>query len=98
MTLPTTMPVVKAAAATVTDKTINLRLIQWVNDADDIADADNCDITINGTTLSTQLHIGSDVAQHDVVLWQIGPFNPGIHVTGLVVTTLDHGAIHVWYD
>jgi hypothetical protein len=108
MTLPTTMPVVKAAAATVTDKAINLRLIQWIDDAGDIADDDDIVLTINGVALTGKVQIGTTAGGAaveavtpnvgNIVVWQIGPFNPGIHVTGLVVTTIDHGAVHVWYD
>jgi len=108
MTLPTTMPVVQITAATITDKTINLRLIQWIDDAADIVDDDDIVLTINGVTLTGKAQIGTTGGGAAVeavtpnvgnlCVWQIGPFNPGIHVTGLVVTTLDHGAIHVWYD
>lgn len=96
-TLPTTMPVEKTAAAVITDQIVNLRLIQWVDDAKDIANDSNCDLAINGTTIHAQIQMTADET-HGVVVWQIGPFNPGITVRGIEVVTLDHGAIQVWYD
>jgi len=98
MARPASMPTVLAAAATVTTDTVNLRLLQWVDDAGDVADTNSCAVTINGTALTTVVQKPSDVGDHRVVLWQIGPFNPGIPVKGIVVDTLTKGGVHVWFD
>lgn len=97
-TTPAAMPAEYTGAATVWDVPHRLRLLQWVDDAEDIADGDDCDITVNGQTLhaAPQRAVGPD--SKSVVLWEIGPFEPGILLDSLVITTLDHGAIQVWWD
>lgn len=99
-TLPTTMPVevtTTGTATVVTDQIINLRLIQWIDDAVDIENDSECDITVNGVTLHSQIQMKADELSN-VVAWEIGPFNPGIPVKGLTVATLTHGAVQIWYD
>jgi len=98
MARPASMPTVIAAAGVVTTETVNLRLFQWVDDAGDVADTNSCVVVINGTTLTAVVQKPSDVGDHNVVLWQIGPFNPGIPVKGINVSTLDKGGAHVWFD
>ena len=86
-----------AAAGDVFTGPQTVRLIQWIDDAADIADNDDLVMSINGVTLTTKLQLdnpgGTGLAQ-----WTIGPFNPGISVKSLKVTTLDHGVVHVWLD
>ena len=76
-----------------------LRLIQWVDNAMDIADADNCVFTVNGVTLTAQVQRGAtenESPDGGAVLWEIGPFNPAMACHDLTVTTVAHGELHVW--
>jgi hypothetical protein len=75
-----------------------IRLIQWIDDAGDIADADDLVIVLGGITISMKANIGSDVGRQDNVVWQAGPFNPGFSVSGYSVTTIDHGVLYIWED
>ena len=102
----TSNPIYVDAAATAWTGDKKLRLIQWVDDAADIADNDDLSITINGVTIAVKIQIattggGAPVEAvtpnvGNICVWQIGPFNPGIWVHDLVVNTIDHGALHIW--
>jgi hypothetical protein len=84
--------------ATWTTGVKKVRLIQWVDLNEDIADSDMCLMTINGVAVEAEIQIDADDLSlgGGVVAWQIGPFNPGIPVHSFVVTTLDAGAVYVW--
>ena len=107
-TFKTVMPYVTSSAETVTDQLVKLRLIQWVDDAEDIVDSDDLVITVNGQTLTAKIQVATTTGGEaveavspnigNVVVWQIGPFNPGIWVRGLTTVTIDHGAVHFWWD
>jgi len=86
-----------AASSAVTGKR-KIRLIQWIDDASDIADGDDLVIVLGGITISMLANIGSDVGRQDPVVWQAGPFSPGYAVDGYSVTTIDHGVLYIWED
>jgi hypothetical protein len=94
-------PMVLDTAETIwTGQNKSVRLIQWINDAGDINNT-NADLvfTINTTeiTLKIDKHdTDASVDENDVIAYQAGPFNPGIGVTNLVLTTIDAGVLHVW--
>ena len=96
-TLPSINPIVAAAAATLTDVGCNLMLIQWVDDAADIADDSDLVLTINGQTLTYKFQLEANAIDNCVVM-QIGPFNPGIWVDNIIIDTIDKGELHVWFD
>ena len=70
----------------------DLRLIQWMDDGT-LVDTDDMVLVLNGATLTMKLQLTNG---EKVCVWEAGPFNPPIPVSGLTVTTLDHGALHVW--
>lgn len=76
-----------------------VRLIQWVDLNEDIADGDMCLMTINGVAVEAEIQIAADTAGlAGAVVWNIGPFNPGMKINSFVLTTLDGGAVYVWCD
>lgn len=77
--------------------TKNVRLMQWVDLNEDLTDGDMLSFTVNGVTLEVELQITADTINNAVV-WQIGPFNPGIPWQGLDITVIDGGAVHIWID
>ncbi len=76
----------------------NVRLIQWVDLNEDIADSDALVMTINGVTVEAevQVEVTANYGTIGAVIWEIGPFNPGIPVKDFAVTTLDSGVVYVW--
>ena len=101
-------PIYVDTAATAWSGTKWVRLIQWIDDAADIADDDDLSITINGLTMAMKIQIPTTTGATPVedltpgpsglCVWQVGPFNPGMPMTGLIVNTIDHGALHIWVD
>ena len=97
---------VDTAAELWADKNTGVRLIQWIDDAGDIADDDDLDITINGVTIAAKIQIGTTAGGTpveavtpnvgNVCVWQIGPFNPGICISDFIVNTIDHGVLLIW--
>lgn len=86
-------------AATLWTKTPKaVRLIQWVDDAGDIVDDSTAVLTINGVALTVKLQLEATISNYGVVVWELGPFNPGYIVSDFVVTTLGTGHLHVWID
>lgn len=78
----------------------NVRLIQWVDDAGDIVNASSLVLTLNGCTLTTviQLEVTANYGTVGAVIWEMGPFNPGISISDFVVTTMATGHLHIWVD
>jgi hypothetical protein len=70
-------------------------LIQWQDEAGDVADDDELNITINGVTFSVLFKLNTDVGQQPIVLWKAA-FSTPILVENLVVNTIDQGAVLVW--
>jgi len=90
-------------AATVWDRSTSripksLRLVQWVDDNGDIVDDSTLVITINGCQLTTKLQLAANISNYGVVVWQIGPFNPGIPVESFVIDTQATGHVHIYVD
>lgn len=88
-----TNPIIAQETGVVISSPSSVRSIQWVNDeGDDIADASHLTLTINGATFTVDMMtaVGGPVA------WEMGPFNPGIVVSGLSVDAMAHGSLHVW--
>lgn len=79
-----------AAGSTITDQRI--QAIQWIDDAGDMANADDLDFTINGVTihLKVDTHTSASPVQYAVHL------SHPIVVKTFVVNTIDHGAVLVW--
>ena len=87
------------AAVTVWTKTPTfVRLIQWVDDAGDIVHDSTAVLTLNGCALTVMVQPLADQLGFGAVVWQIGPFNPGICISDFVVTTLGTGHLHIWID
>ena len=87
---------------TVTGATLSglshVRLIQWIDDNADIADNGNLIMSINGVTLEATVQRGATPDGAGAVLWQIGPFNPGMPMKSITVSTLSAGAVLIWRD
>ena len=76
---------------------IFIRLIQWIDDAADIADDDVLSINVNGATLLHKVQLAAnDVG--NTCIWQAGPFNPGVPCSYFYLTTMGHGLLHVWIE
>lgn len=75
-----------------------IRLFQWIDDNEDIVDGDECNITVNGVTFGVEVQRPTDVGHMDGVVWQMGPFNPGIIWRDFKLNTLDHGTVIIWID
>ena len=76
-----------------------VRLIQWVDINEDIADGDTCAMTINGVVVESEIQIDATLSSlTGAVVWNIGPFNPGVPVKDFSVDTLDGGVVYVWVD
>ena len=80
-----------------------VRLIQWVCDAGDIAKNSDLVFVLGGVTFTVKAKMGAaddigDIGQQSIVPLEIGPFDPGIHIDGYSVTTIDHGVLYIWED
>lgn len=87
-------PIVMDTAATLSGRT-TIRQIQWVDDAADIADDDDLVLKMNGVTITGKVALTANELG-TLVLYQAGPFNPGIDVEDFQVVTIDHGSLVVW--
>ena len=75
-----------------------IRLIQWIDDAEDIADSDDLAFKFNGITVTIKYQKTTDVGSAGVVYYQAGPFNPGFMVEDFEVTVIDAGNLLVFID
>ena len=76
-----------------------LRLLQWVDDNADIPDNANLIFSVNGVTLEATVQRGATANESPdwgAVVWQIGPFSPGIPCSSFSITTHTVGHVHVW--
>ena len=91
-------PIRMEAAGTVwTGKVKNVRLIQWVDDNADLVDNSTLVLNINGVALTVVIQLDADfVSWNGAVVWEIGPFNPGVTVSDFIVTTMGTGELHIW--
>ena len=88
----------EAAGTAWSGKQKRVKLIQWVDNAGDIVDDSTIVLTINGVALTTKLQLEATISNYGVVVWQIGPFNPGVPVDSFVVTTMGTGELHIWHE
>lgn len=88
----------EAAGTAWSGKTKRVMLIQWVDNAGDIVDDSTIVLTINGVALTTKLQLEETISNYGVVVWEIGPFNPGVPVDSFVVTTMATGELHIWHE
>ena len=93
-------PYLVDTAATLWTKTPKaVRLIQWVDDNADIPDDGTITLTINGVALVMKVQrVTAPPSDGIGVVWQMGPFNPGIIISDFIVTTMATGNLHVWLD
>jgi hypothetical protein len=89
---------IDTAAVLWSKKPTRVRLIQWVDDAGDIVDDSTLVLTVNGIALTTKLQLAANISNYGVVVWQMGPFNPGLNIDTLGVTTMATGNLHVWLE
>jgi len=76
----------------------SVRLIQWVDDAGDMAHDNICTLTINGVAITTKIQPLNDNLAFGAVAWQIGPFNPGILIESFVISVMTKGSLYVWVN
>ena len=93
--LLTSNPMRVDTAATIITVPTRVLLIQWIDEAADIADDDDLNITINQTAIAAKIALTAN-AIGNIAVWTIGPFNPGLMVNNLVVTTIDNGALLIF--
>jgi hypothetical protein len=84
-----------AAGSSVTGP-FRMMLLQWVDDNADIADNGNLILIVNGVTIEATVQRGSTPDGPGAVLWQIGPFSPGISIKDIEVNTISAGQVHIW--
>ena len=66
-----------------------------MDDNQDIADGSSLVLTLNGVTLTLTTQVnGADFSS--VVRWRAGPFHPPVKIEDITISTLSHGAVHVW--
>jgi len=77
-----------------------VKLFQWVDLNEDIANSDMCSFVVNGVTLEVevQVEVTANYGIVGPVIWQIGPFNDGIPWQDFSLNTLDGGAVHIWVE
>lgn len=72
-----------------------VKLVQWIDDAGDIAADDILIITVNGATITAK------VAAIDTTVstthWQFGPFDKGVPWSN-VGATVPHGLLVIWLE
>ena len=75
-----------------------IRQIQWVDLNEDIINSDELVMLINGVTVQceVQVEVTANYGVLGPVVWNIGPFNPGIPVTDFEVVTIESGVVYVW--
>lgn len=79
--------------------TIFVRQIQWVDLNEDIVDSDELVMLINGVTVQCEIQVETTANYGTIgaVVWNIGPFNPGIPVKDFEVVTIESGVVYVWH-
>lgn len=92
----TSNPVYIDTAASSDIYDVKIQLIQWYNEAADLADGEDLALTIDGVSIDMKYNLGSDVGQQAIVVWEAGPFAEPIYVRHFVVDTIDDGAVLVW--
>jgi len=85
---------VDAAANSAITTPKRIQLIQWVDDAADIADDDDLVFVVNGLTITQKVQITDNTA-NNTVFYQ-AHFPLGFLMSSFSVTTIDHGALILW--
>lgn len=91
---------IDTAAAAWAKEHKSVRLIQWIDLNEDIADSDELSMVINGVAVQCELQVEvtANYGTIGAVLWNIGPFSPGIDIIDFEVVTIDGGVVYVWID
>jgi len=87
-----------AAESLWTKTPTKVRLIQWVDDNGDIIHDSTLVLTLNGVALTMKVQPVNDELGFGAVVWEAGPFNPGVEIHSFVITTMGTGRLHVWID
>jgi len=82
-----------AAGSTITNKRVVL--IQWQDEAGDLADDEDLSLTINGVTFAMKNKLATDVGQQPIIIWEAA-FSVPIFIDTMVVNVIDDGAVLVW--
>lgn len=81
--------------ATLWSGTKFVKLVQWIDDAGDVAADDILIITVNGATITAK--IAAIDATESTTYWQFGPFDKGVPWSGVGVT-IPHGLLVIWIE
>jgi hypothetical protein len=79
----------------VTLTNLRIRLMQWIDDAANIADDDDIVFVMDGVTITAKIQLTAN-AVNNVCVWQMGPFDPPLRCNTFVGDTLDNGAFVIW--
>jgi len=92
-------PITIDTAATIWDGTTGakyINLIQWIDDAADIADDDDLLIVVNGVSIAAKIQLTNNTA-NNICVWEMNFAKPQ-KIDRLVVTTIDHGLLVFWLE
>ena len=78
------------------DTTKFIRLIQWIDDNGDIVHDSSLGFTLGGGTVVMVVQPLNDALGCGGVVYQAGPFNPGIPASYFEITDMDEGHMLVW--
>ena len=98
----TNSPYVVDTAATIWDGSLptsttngkHVQLIQWIDNAADIADDDDIVLTLDGQIITGKLQHTNN-AMANLVAWEVR-LSPPIFINKFVVTTIDKGELVIW--
>lgn len=83
-----------AGATSVIGSPFRCQLIQWIDDAADIADDDDLVIVINGVTITGKIALTANEVGNLAVYEAQFPL--GLSINTFSVTTIDHGTLILW--
>lgn len=83
-----------AGATSAITKPFRCQLIQWIDDAADIADDDDLVFVVNGATVTQKVQLTAN-AVANTVLYEAS-FPLGILINSFSITTIDHGLLVLW--
>jgi hypothetical protein len=98
----TRSPYVVDTAATIWDASLPtsttggkyIKLIQWVDNASDIANEDDIILTIDGQVITGKIALTADTV-NNLVVWEM-KFAPHVFIQKFVVSTIDKGELVIW--
>lgn len=97
----TRSPYVVESAATIWDGTTAtgagkyVQLIQWMDNAADIANNNTLVLTIDGQVLTGKIAMTTDTI-NNLVVWEIN-FPVPMFIQKFIVTTIDKGELVIWF-